>query len=71
MTMYPEDHDYLLWFVKKLERIASYLQVTAQDVNRRMARYKFILAEMKERPDSTLENPLKNIELTEWEKKSF
>lgn len=71
MTMYPEDHDYLLWFVKKLERIASYLQVTVQDVNRRMARYKFILAEMKERPDSTLENPLKNIELTEWEKEEF
>ncbi|SFG07289.1 protein of unknown function [Lachnospiraceae bacterium C7] len=71
MTYYPEDHDYLLWFVKKLERIASYLQVTAQDVNHRMARYKFILAEMKERPDSSLDNPLKNIELTEWEKEEF
>ncbi len=71
MTMYPDDHDYLLWFVKKLERIASFLQVTAQDVNHRMTRYKFILTEMKERPDSSLENPLKNIELTEWEKEEF
>ncbi len=71
MSMYPDDSDYLLWFIRKLERIASYLQVTAQDVNHRMARYKFILAEMKERPNSSLENPLQNIELTEWEKEGF
>ncbi len=71
MTTYPDDSDYLLWFVRKLERIASYLQVTAQDTNRRMARYKFILAEIKERKESTLDNPLKNIELTEWEKSEF
>lgn len=71
MTLYPDNSDYLLWFIEKLERLASYLQVTAQDVNHRMARYKFILAEMKERPDSTLVDPLKNIELTEWEKAEF
>lgn len=71
MTMYPDDSDYLLWFIRKLERIASYLQVTAQDVNHRMARYKFVLAEMKERSDSSLENPIHNIELTEWEKAEF
>lgn len=71
MSMYPDDSDYLLWFIRKLERIASYLQVTAQDVNHRMARYKFILAEMKERPDSSLDNPICNIELTEWEKEEF
>ena len=71
MSMYPDDSDYLLWFVRKLERIASYLQVTAQDVNHRMSRYKFILAEMKERQDSSLENPIRNIELTEWEKEEF
>ena len=71
MTMHPDDSDYLLWFIQKLERLASYLQVTAQDVNHRMARYKFILAEIKDRPDSTLEKPLQNIELTEWEKEEF
>lgn len=71
MTLYPDDSDYFLWFVRKLERIASYLQVTAQDVNHRMARYKFVLAEMKERPDSSIDNPLKNIELTEWEKEQL
>lgn len=71
MAMHPDNSDYFLWFIKKLERLASYLQVTAQDVNHRMARYKFILAEMKDRPDSSLDNPLCNIELTEWEKEEF
>lgn len=71
MTLHQDDSDYMLWFIKKLERIASYLQVTAQDVNRRMARYKFILAEIKERPESSLDDPIRNIELTEWEKEEF
>lgn len=71
MTIYQDNSEYLLWFVKKLERLASYLQVTARDVNHRMARYKFVLAEIKERPDSSIDNPLKNIELTEWEKEEF
>ena len=68
MTMHPNDSDYLLWFIKRLERLSSYLLVTAQDVNHRMARYKFVLAELKERPDSSLNDPIQNIELTEWEK---
>ena len=71
MTMHPDDSEYLLWFIKKLERLSSYLQITAQDVNHRMARYKFILAELKEKPDSTFSNPIQNIELTEWEKEEF
>ena len=71
MTLHPDDSDYLLWFIRKLERLSSYLQVTAQDVNRRMARYKFVMAELKENPESTLNNPIQNIELTEWEKEEF
>ena len=71
MTMHPDDSDYLLWFIRKLERLSSYLLVTAQDVNHRMARYKFVLAELKERPNSSLTDPVQNIELTEWEKEEF
>ncbi|MBP3730639.1 MAG: DUF4357 domain-containing protein [Mailhella sp.] len=71
MTMHPDDSDYLLWFIKKLERLSSYLQVTAQDVNHRMARYKFVLAELKEKPYSSRSAPIQNIELTEWEKEEF
>ncbi len=71
MTLHPDDSDYLLWFIRKLERLSSYLQVTAQDVNHRMARYKFVLAELKERLNSSLTDPIQNIELTEWEKEEF
>lgn len=65
------DSDYILWFIKKLERLASYLLVTAQDVNHRMDRYKWLLVEMERRPDSSLTHPLVSIELTEWEKNQF
>ena len=36
-----------------------------------MARYKFVLAELKEKPNSSLSDPIQNIELTEWEKEEF
>ena len=71
MTMHPDDSEYLLWFIRMLERLSSYLQVTARDVNHRMARYKFVLAELKEKPHSTLNDPIRNIDLTEWEKEEF
>ena len=68
---HSNESDYILWFVNKLERLASFLLATAQDVNHRMDRYKWLLVEMESRPDSTIEHPLSNIELTEWEKKQF
>ena len=36
-----------------------------------MDRYKWLLVEMEGRPDSTLTSPLRNIELTDWEKEHF
>lgn len=71
LAEHPNDSTYVLWFIRKLERLASYLLVTEQDVNHRMVRYKWILVEMEDRPDSSLENPLVNIELTDWEKQQF
>lgn len=65
------DSEYILWFIRKLERLASYLLITAQDVNHRMDRYKWILVEMESRPDNNMEHPLVNIELTDWEKQRF
>lgn len=70
-TDHSNDSDYILWFTKKLERLASYLLVTSKDVNHRMDRYKWILLEMEDRPDNSLDNPLKTIELTDWEKQKF
>lgn len=68
---HKDESDYILWFVKKLERLASYLLVTARGVNHRAERYKWILVEMESRPDHSLSNPLVNIELTDWEKQQF
>lgn len=71
LAEHPNDSEYVLWFVRKLERLASYLLVTAQDVNHRVNRYKWLLVEMENRPDSSLADPLVNIELTDWEKERF
>jgi len=67
----PHDTEYILWFVKKLERLASYLHVTAQDVNHRMDRYKWLLVEMDNNQKHSLEHPLTSIELTTDEKNTF
>lgn len=71
LAEHSNDSAYVLWFMQKLERLASYLLVTARDVNQRMDRYKWILVEMESQPNTTLAHPLKNVDLTEWEKKQF
>lgn len=70
-TDHKNDSAYILWFTKKLEQLASYLLVTAQDVNHRINRYKWILVEMESRPNHNINKPLVNIELTDWEKQQF
>ncbi len=71
LAEHPNDSEYTLWFIRKLERLASYLLVTSQDVNHRMDRFKWVLVEMENRPDHSITEPLKNVELTEWEKNRF
>ena len=70
-SLYHNDSQYMLWFMRKLERLASYLLVTGRDVNHRMDRYKWLLVEMETRPHTNINDPLRSIELTEWEKKAF
>lgn len=36
-----------------------------------MDRFKWVLVEMENRPDHSITEPLKNVELTEWEKNRF
>lgn len=71
LSEHANDSTYVLWFIRKMERLASYLLVTEQDINHRMERYKWVLVEMDSRPESSLEKPLANVELTEWEKERF
>lgn len=70
LSEHPNDSTYIAWFIVKLERLASYLLVTNKGISDRFARYKKVLVEMDAKSDS-LSNPLKNIELTENEKKLF
>lgn len=71
LAEHKNDSAYILWFIKKLERLASYLLVTGRDVNQRADRYKWVLVEMDSRPDNNINNPLLNVELTTWEKEQF
>lgn len=70
MLDHSDDSDYLLWFLKKMERLAVCLMVTGQDVNKRVNRYCQILSEMEERHHS-LTSPLLTVELTNEEKVAF
>lgn len=71
MIDYSDDSDYLLWFLKKMERLVVCLMVTGQDVNKRISRYCQILNEMEERKDHSIVSPLHSVELTDEEKKEF
>lgn len=65
------DPDYILWFTQKLERLASYMHISAKDVNKRIERYKLILEEMEQRSDSSLDDPIISVDLTNSEKEDF
>ena len=71
MLDHNDDSDYLLWFLKKMERLAVCLMVTGQDVNKRINRYCQILNEMEERQSHSLSEPLLSIELTDEERTAF
>lgn len=68
---HENEPDYILWFTQKLERLASYMHITAKDINKRIERYKLILAEMEQHPDSTIDDPIVSVELTNSEKSEF
>ncbi len=70
MLDHSSDTDYLLWFLKKMERLAVCLMVTGQDVNKRIKRYCEILNEMESKSHN-FTDPLQSVELTDEEKKSF
>lgn len=71
MAEHKNEPDYVLWFVRKLERLASYLHITAKDINHRIERYKTILEEMEMNPDHNINDPLLSVELSNEEKKEF
>lgn len=71
MAEHKNEPDYVLWFVRKLERLASYLHITAKDINHRIERYKTILEEMEMNPDHNINDPLLSVELSNEERKNL
>lgn len=71
MSKHLNDAEYLSWFFAKLERLSAYLYITGKDVNERIERYAQVLSEIKNSVNSSLDNPLKSIELTKDENDNF
>lgn len=63
------DPDYILWFFKKLERLAAFMQICGYNVNERIERYAMLLKGLE--TEHSLSNPPMGIELTDNEKKKF
>ncbi|MBC3929215.1 DUF262 domain-containing protein [Undibacterium sp. CY21W] len=61
-----KDAEYVLWFFKKLERLASFMHICGYDVNKRMERYALVLSELESTHDGN--NPISSVELTDLEK---
>ena len=60
------DPEYVLWFFKKLERLAACLHICANNVNERIERYSKLIEGLEK--EHGLESPIEEIELTKHEK---
>lgn len=69
LAEHESDASYVLWFVKRLERLAAYMHVCGYDVNSRIERYARVLTAL-EKPHS-LTHPVSAIELSGHEKQTF
>ena len=58
--------DYVLWFFRKLERLASFMHICGYDVNQRIERYASVLSELE--GSHSLEAPLSAVDLGPEEK---
>lgn len=64
------DAKYLCFLFKKLECLATYMHVTAKDVNDRIMRYSKIISELQQ-IDSNIDNPINSINLANKEIREF
>ena len=58
--------DYVLWFFRKLERLASFMHICGYDVNQRIERYASVLSELE--GSHSLETPISAVDLGPEEK---
>ena len=66
LAIYENDPAYVLWFFRKLERLASFMHICGYDVNQRIERYASVLTALES--PSSLELPISTIELSATEK---
>lgn len=69
LAKYENKPDFVLWFFKKLERLAAYLHICSKNVNYRIERYAKVLTglERLESPNS----PFGELDLTGYEKEEM
>jgi hypothetical protein len=63
------DVAYVLWFFRKLERLAACMHICGYDVNARIERYAGVLSDLENR--HSLSSPIKALDLTNDEKKAM
>ena len=61
-----KDADYVLWFFRKLERLASFMHICGYDVNQRIERYATVLSALE--GSHSLEAPISAVDLGPEEK---
>lgn len=69
LTQKSNDSEYVIWFFRKLERLAAYLHICAKGINQRIERYAKLLDELQ--GAHSLEKPLNSINLTTEEKQEM
>ena len=65
LSQKKDQPEYVLWFFKKLERLAAYLHICAKNVNQRIERYADVIAFLK--GPHSIESPVLSVELTKSE----
>lgn len=65
LSQKKDDPQYVLWFFRKLERLAAYLHICAKNVNQRIERYAEVIEALQE--EHSLTEPVASIDLSEFE----
>ena len=61
--------DYVEWFFSRLERLAAFMHICAQNINQRIERYSKILEELEN--EHSIDSPSQAVELTDGEKEQM
>ena len=69
LSQQKHNPEYVLWFFKKLERLASCLHVCAKNINERIDRYAELIEGLE--GEHSIESPVLEVDLTEDEKLSM